>query len=361
MARPNILLRLAAEGVVPILGAAAGGAANVAAGEAGPMIGMAVEKGVEKAVNIFGKGIVAHWRAWFARRPKAEVEAAVSELAQLTPGQAREQARSILLELAPQADAKKLDLALDYLSAVPHSVDRALVLDPARGAERSLPFAIELDDERSLLQLLPDDVPPFPDRSELPGTPYRLIELLGTGGFGAVYRASSPSLQHLPLAIKFCLDRSLLPTLNQERSNLERLMRVEGRGAEHVVRLYGYDLDHATPYLVYEYVAGGDLTHHLNARRAALGQNPDASEVLGWIIQIAEGLAFAHRAGLVHRDLKPANVLVDGSRLKLADFGIGGVAAVRRSPAAGLARRPWTTSPLLIKPVSSGARALPSI
>ena len=228
-----------------------------------------------------------------------------------------------------QADAKSLEWALDYISAVPATIDRILVDDPTSATGRSLPYALSLDDERSLLQLLPDDAPPFPPASELAGTPYRLLELLGTGGFGAVYRASSPSLQHLPLAIKFCLDRSFLHTLNQERSNLERLMRAEGQGAAHVVRLYGYDLDHSTPYLVYEYVEGGDLTRHLAARRAALGNNPDATEILGWIVQIAEGLAFAHRAGLVHRDLKPANVLVDGTRLKLADFGIGGVAADR--------------------------------
>lgn len=80
---------------------------------------------------------------------------------------------------------------------------------------------------------------------------------------------------------------------------------------------------------MYEFVPGGDLTSHLAAWRAVTGRLPSADEVLGWILQITEGLAFAHRAGLVHRDLKPANVLVDGANLKLADFGIGGVAVAR--------------------------------
>src|SRR5262249_31274481 len=74
---------------------------------------------------------------------------------------------------------------------------------------------------------------------------------------------------------------------------------------------------------------GGDLTHHLDVLRQRKGRDLNADEVLDLMLQVVEGLAFAHRHGLVHRDLKPANVLVDGDKLKLADFGLGGVSAVR--------------------------------
>ncbi len=336
----NVLLYLAAEGVIPVLGGCAGA---LAGGPVAGIAGVAVGHAVEKAINLFGKGIVERWQAWFARHP-AEAQAAVAEMAALPPAEIRKEAKSIFLDLAPDAAAADLDLALDFLSAIPRAVDRALVPAPTGGG-RSLPPSVALDDPRSLLQLLPEDVPPYPSSADLPGTPYRLVELLGSGGFGTVYRAVSATLQHLPLAIKFCLDRALLPALNQERSNLERLMRAGGRGSAHVVRLYGYDLDHPTPYLVYEYVDGGDLTRLVAARRAAADGPPHPAEVLGWIVQIAEGLAFAHRTGLVHRDLKPANVLVsagsqdtpDGTsspgtgkvELRLADFGLGGVSAAR--------------------------------
>ena len=322
----NVLMYLAAEGVVPVLGGCAGA---LIAGPQGGLVGLVVGQAVEKAINLFGKGIVAKWHAWFAAATPDERAAAVAALAALPPAEARAEAKDALAELAPDALPEDLAVALDYLTVLPGSVDRALVPDP--GGQKSLPATITFDDAQALLPLLPQDVPPYPSSTDLPGTPYRLQQLLGSGGFGAVYRAVSPTLQHLPLAIKFCLDRSLIPALNLERSNLERLMRAGGdRGAAHVVRLYGYDLDHPTPYLVYEYVAGGDLTHYLSAKRTALGRILTAGEVLGLITQIAQGLAFAHAAGLVHRDVKPTNVLADGEILKLADFGLGGV-AVRRA------------------------------
>ncbi len=87
---------------------------------------------------------------------------------------------------------------------------------------------------------MPTDVPPYPAPSTLPGTEYRLEELIGTGGFGAVYRAASPSLQYLPLAIKFCLDPAMRETLENERENLERLMKAGGESwSPRIVRLYG--------------------------------------------------------------------------------------------------------------------------
>src|SRR5262245_41976604 len=307
----NILLQLAAEGVVPVIGGCAGA---IIGGPVGGLAGVVVAQSVEKAINLFGKGIVEKWRAWFVgARPEERAEA-VADLAVLPPQAAREKAREMLIELAPDAEPHDLSIALEYLSSLPRSLSRALVLDLA--GQKSLPPTVTWDDEHSLLQLLPQDIPPYATSVELPGTPYRLEELLGSGGFGAVYRASSPTLPHPPLALKFCLDRSAFPALNLERSNLERLMRAAGeRGSGHVVKLYGYDLDHATPYLVYEYVPGGDLTGHLTRHRAETGRAMTPADVFGAVTQLTEGLAFAHRAGLVHRDIKPANVLVDGNVL----------------------------------------------
>jgi len=321
----NILVKLAAKGIAPVI---AGCANALTANPVGPRTRATISEPAT-AIDLFGRGIVEKWREWFAAATPEERAAAPAELAALSPAAVREQARQALGEYVAGADPRDLSIALEYLCSLPTSMSRAMVLDLA--GQRSVPTTVSWDEAHTLLQLLPQDIPPYAAASELPGTPYRLEELLGTGGFGAVYRASSPTLQHLPLAIKFCLDRSLLPALSLERTNLERLMRAAGeRGSHHVVRLYGYDLDHPTPYLVYEYVPGGDLTGYLARHRTESKGAMDAAKVIEVVTQLAEGLAFAHRVGLVHRDVKPANVLVHDSVLKLADFGLGGV-AVRRA------------------------------
>ena len=259
----NILLRLAAEGIAPVL---AGCADALTANPVGLRTRAAIAEPAT-AIDLFGRGIVEKWQAWVTAAEPEEREVAAAELAELSPKAVREQARLALAEISPDADARDVSIALEYLCSLPNSMSRAMVVDLA--GQRSVPATVTWDEVQTLLQLLPRDIPPYPAASDLPNTPYRLEELLGTGGFGAVYRASAPTLQHLPLAIKFCLDRSLLPALSLERTNLERLMKAAGeRGSGHVVKLYGYDLDHPTPYLVYEYVPGGDLTGYLARHRA---------------------------------------------------------------------------------------------
>ena len=325
--RPRgFLLTLAAEGIAPAIGGCAGAlAAGAEAGVAGIVVGQVVER----AINYFGPRIVQRWLGWLRGQPRQDQLAAIAQLAALPPDEARREAAEAVERLAPEADRADKDLAVEYLTAIPSAVERSLVRDRATGT-LTLPATMAADSAQGLLQLLPTDVPPYPAGATLPDTPYRLEELLGTGGFGAVYKATDPSLQYLTFAIKFCLDPSMTTTLRQERDNLDRLMSAgEGDWSPGIVRLYGYNLEHDTPHLVYEYIPGGNLSALLAARREK-DATPSPSEVLGWVTQIVEALAFAHARGLVHRDLKPANVLLaaDG-RLKLADFGIGSALATQ--------------------------------
>lgn len=329
--RRGVLMALAAEGMIPVIGGCAGAlAGGPEAGMMGGVMGVAVGQAVEKVINFFGARIVDRWGVWFRQQPPEVQQQALAELASTPPEEARQQASAMLdqLLIEPIAPADK-EIALSYLSLLPGALDRALPREIGTGL-RSLPQTMSFDEPVQLLSLLPMTLPPYPVGSDVPNTPYRLDGLLGTGGFGAVYRASTRSLQHLPLAIKFCLDRTLVQSLQRERSNLERLMKAGGQDwSPRVVRLYGYDLEHKTPYLVYEFVTGGDLIRHVAEQREKLGRALNTAEVLELITQVTEALAFAHQHGLVHRDLKPANVLVESGVLKLADFGLGGVTAAR--------------------------------
>ncbi len=321
----GFLLALAAEGIAPTI---AGCAGALAAGPIGGVAGVVVGQVVERAINFFGPRIVESWTSWLNGQPKSVQLSAIEQLAELTPSKARADASAALARLAPaEASPEDCALALEYLCAIPRAVQRSLVPDVQTGG-LTLPSYQNPQDPHVLLRMLPTDAPPYPPHTPLPESPYLLGDLVGTGGFGVVYRATATSLQHLRFAIKFCLDRSMVALLRRERDNLERLIETaQERWSERIVRFYGYNLDHPTPFLVYEYVPGGDLTTLLTNMKQQTGRGLAPEEVLNLMKQLAEGLAFAHERGLVHRDLKPANVLVSGDTLKLADFGIGTVVA----------------------------------
>ena len=273
----------------------------------------------------------AHRRALAARtqlQAQAEQLDAIAALGTLAVPESRRQATAEIERVAVGASAEDKSTAVEYLTVIPMSVRRALVHDPDTG-KMALPTQFMKDDGIALIRLLPTDVPPFPVGSEVPGTTYILEELLGLGGFGAVYKAKNRCEQHQPpRAIKFCLDPSMMATLRREREILDRLMAVDSsKWSTRIVRLYGYALESKPPFLVYEYVPGGDLTTNIRVAREKTGRGFRPTLALELIRQVTEALAFAHAHGLVHRDLKPANVLVSGSKIKLTDFGIGGVMA----------------------------------
>jgi serine/threonine protein kinase/Tol biopolymer transport system component len=144
---------------------------------------------------------------------------------------------------------------------------------------------------------------------------YRILELLGAGGMGEVYRAEEAASRR-PVALKV-LRRSLL--LNAEgRARFQR----EGRAAaslDHPAIAAVYEVGEAggLPFIAMEYVQGESLWEWLGRRDLTL---PDVLRVLE---QLADALADAHQKGVVHRDLKPANVVVmPGGSVKLLDFGL---------------------------------------
>jgi serine/threonine-protein kinase len=147
------------------------------------------------------------------------------------------------------------------------------------------------------------------------GNRYLLINVIGAGGMGTVYRATDLRTGG-PVAVKL-----LHPALTQGRAYVQRLRREAELAASltspRVVRVIDVETESGTPYLVMEYVPGptlGDLVRES-------GRLPP-EEALRIAIEVARALAAAHSAGIVHRDLKPDNIkLVDG-QVKVLDFGI---------------------------------------
>ena len=146
---------------------------------------------------------------------------------------------------------------------------------------------------------------------------YEVREVIGKGGFGVVLKGFDERL-HRVVAIKV-----LSPAYAANGSARQRFIR-EARAAaavknEHVVGIYDVEDDAQPPYFVMEMIDGESLQAKLD-RSGSLG----VKEVLRIGMQIAEGLAVAHKQGLVHRDIKPANILLDNGveRVKLTDFGL---------------------------------------
>jgi WD40 repeat protein len=163
-----------------------------------------------------------------------------------------------------------------------------------------------------------------------------LVELLGVGGFGEVWKAQNPNLASAtPVALKFCLDAAAAVVLRNEAAVLDRVMR----GGRHpgIVELQHTYLSANPPCLEYEYVEGGDLAGLIQEWHSPRGGGrPTPKQAATVMLRLAEIMAFAHRLDppIVHRDLKPTNVLVQrtkkgGLAFRVADFGIGAVASSR--------------------------------
>lgn len=144
---------------------------------------------------------------------------------------------------------------------------------------------------------------------------YELLELVGEGHMGQVYRALQPRLERV-VAVKII--RPELAADERFRERFRREMRLAA-SIDHPSVLPVYEADEAdgTLFAAMRWVAGPDL-HQLIAERGALGP----SQAVRIVDRVAAALEAAHGVGLVHRHLKPTNILLEGDRVYLADFGL---------------------------------------
>ncbi|HEY7426876.1 MAG TPA: bifunctional serine/threonine-protein kinase/formylglycine-generating enzyme family protein [Gemmataceae bacterium] len=297
----------------------------------------------ELAVDVLPEVARDVWNWWGKDQKPAELQAEVKEMAQLKPAEARRQAEQVVAEEAagqPEAIRKALTA---YLAQVPAAI-RQSQRCPADPSGRTLMFGLSLVQSDDVLQWLPVRQPRYQSGDRPPGIgDWELEELLGIGGFGEVWRARNPHLSE-PVALKFCLDPKAAQWLRHEAALLGRVMSQGTHPG--IVPLLDTYLNGDPPCIKYEYVAGGDLSGLIGQWRHTPPHNRVA-ECTRLLHELADIVAFAHKLDppIVHRDLKPANILLqpssDGTmRARVADFGIGGIAArqAREQATGGLTR-----------------------
>ncbi|MBI3365334.1 MAG: protein kinase [Ignavibacteriae bacterium] len=148
---------------------------------------------------------------------------------------------------------------------------------------------------------------------------YQILEKLGEGGMGVVYKAQDTKLDR-PVAIKF-LPAHLSASEENKARFIQEAQATAALNHPNILNVYEIDEQDGGIFFVMEYIEGKTLKSHITSLKASEGI--PVRQAIDWTIQIAQGLKAAHEKNIVHRDIKPENIMLtkDGHP-KIMDFGI---------------------------------------
>lgn len=151
---------------------------------------------------------------------------------------------------------------------------------------------------------------------------YRIMEPIGAGGMGAVFKAYDKKL-HRVVALKL-LPSEYLSQQDRRRRFLQEARAASALNHPHILTVYEVGEDDGKPYIAMEYVQGDTLRKKIEGRTLTI------RDTLNIAIQISDGLAKAHELGIIHRDLKPENLMISSDGYaKILDFGLAKLVAQR--------------------------------